>query len=127
MPTDADRVKNVFLSAAAKPPADRAVFLDETCGPDRELRAAVDRLLAAHDRPDSLLDRPVNGFADENATLTGCAADPRSTARRRSTAVRPRTPTYSRFCPRRGSRGRSAGWTTTRRSRWSVAAAWGSC
>jgi WD40 repeat protein/serine/threonine protein kinase len=58
MPVDPRRVRDVFLSAAEVPVPDRLAYLDRVCGPDLELRAAVERLLAAHDAPAGLLDRP---------------------------------------------------------------------
>ena len=58
MPADPARVKNLFLAAAELPPDARPEFLAAACGPDRELREAVDRLVTAHQNPVSLLDRP---------------------------------------------------------------------
>jgi WD40 repeat protein len=59
MPADPNRVRDVFLSAAAVPDAERAAYLDRACDPDLELRAEVERLLAAHDAPASVLEPPV--------------------------------------------------------------------
>jgi len=42
-----DEVDALFSEALAIDPAERAAFLDARCGGDRELRAAVERLLAA--------------------------------------------------------------------------------
>jgi serine/threonine protein kinase len=57
MSADAKRVRDLFLAAVELPTADRAAFLDREAGhPD--LRAAVERLLAAHDQPASVLDGP---------------------------------------------------------------------
>src|SRR4051794_13034264 len=58
MPTDPQAVRDHFLAAAALAPAERAAYLAEHCG-DAALRAAVERLLAAHDRPARVLERPV--------------------------------------------------------------------
>ena len=58
MAADPARVRNVFLSATDLPPAARPEYLADACGADSVLRAAVERLLAAHERPDSLLDCP---------------------------------------------------------------------
>jgi hypothetical protein len=57
MPADRDRVKTLFLAATDLPPADVPAFLAEQCGQDDELRAAVERLLAAHSEPDSRIER----------------------------------------------------------------------
>ena len=48
----------LFHEALAKPPAERAAFLDEACAGQPELRAAVEMLLAGHDASGSLLDKP---------------------------------------------------------------------
>jgi serine/threonine protein kinase/tetratricopeptide (TPR) repeat protein len=58
----------LFLSAAELPTADRGAFLSASDGGDAELRAAVERLLAALEQPASFLDRklpgmPTAGFA----------------------------------------------------------------
>src|SRR5215218_10113156 len=68
MPADVKSAKDVFLAAAALPTAERPDFLAGACGPDPALRAAVERLLEAHDRPDSLLDPPP---ADRSGPPTG--------------------------------------------------------
>jgi WD40 repeat protein/serine/threonine protein kinase/tetratricopeptide (TPR) repeat protein len=59
MAVDPARVRDVFLSAAAVPDAQRAAHLDCACGPDCELRAEVERLLAAHADPASVLEPPL--------------------------------------------------------------------
>ncbi len=51
MPADPKRVRDLFLGAAELPAADRAAYLSNHCGDDAELRAAVERLLAAHEGP----------------------------------------------------------------------------
>jgi serine/threonine protein kinase/Flp pilus assembly protein TadD len=48
----------LFHEALAQPVAERAAFLDEACAGHPELRAGVEALLAAHEAPGSLLDRP---------------------------------------------------------------------
>jgi eukaryotic-like serine/threonine-protein kinase len=67
MPIDPQRVRDVFLSAAELPDPERASYLDRACGPDAELRAAVERLLAAHAAPAGLLESP----AANSLSLTG--------------------------------------------------------
>jgi WD40 repeat protein/serine/threonine protein kinase len=49
-------VRDLFLAAAELPAADRDGYLTQHCGGDAELRAAVERLLAAHEQPASVLD-----------------------------------------------------------------------
>jgi serine/threonine protein kinase/WD40 repeat protein len=49
--------KSVFLRAIELAAAEeRAAFLDTACGSNRQLRADVEALLSAHDRPQELLD-----------------------------------------------------------------------
>ncbi len=49
MSVDPNRVETIFHAALALPAADRGAFLAAECGADAELRARVERLLAAHD------------------------------------------------------------------------------
>src|SRR3984957_3028090 len=58
MPTDPNRVQEVFLAAAELSPVERLAYLAEDCGPDAAPRAAVERLLAAHADPASILESP---------------------------------------------------------------------
>jgi serine/threonine protein kinase len=52
------QAKDVFLQALEiAVPAERAAFLDAACAEDDGLRQRVEALLAAHERPESLLDR----------------------------------------------------------------------
>jgi serine/threonine protein kinase len=62
MPADPKLVRDLFLAAAELPTADRSTYLADHCGQDAELRAAVERLLAAHEQPASVLDRPAPGM-----------------------------------------------------------------
>ena len=49
----------IFANAVAKASLEqRTAYLDEACGGDNEFRARVEELLDAHDRPDSLFDKP---------------------------------------------------------------------
>src|SRR5262249_1981516 len=50
--------ETLFHEALARPPAERAAFLDQACAGQPELRAAVEALLAAHEGSGSLLDKP---------------------------------------------------------------------
>jgi eukaryotic-like serine/threonine-protein kinase len=59
MPADPKRVRSVFLMAIEhEDPVHRATVLDRECSTDPELRQMVEALLRAHDRPDTVLDRP---------------------------------------------------------------------
>jgi serine/threonine protein kinase/tetratricopeptide (TPR) repeat protein len=59
MPADPNRVKAVFLAAAESPDeVAREACLERECGPDAELRARVEALLAAHDQPGGLVPEP---------------------------------------------------------------------
>jgi serine/threonine protein kinase/tetratricopeptide (TPR) repeat protein len=60
MPVDPKLVRDHFLAAVELAPAERAAYLTAHCG-EAELRAAVERLLAAHDQPAAVLNRPVLG------------------------------------------------------------------
>ena len=53
-----DRVKEVFQDVLALPLEERTAALDAACGADRELRAEVQSLLAAHLAAGSFADRP---------------------------------------------------------------------
>ena len=56
MPADPDRIKDLFLASINLPVAARSGFLADACKGDPELQAAVERLLAAHNSPDSRID-----------------------------------------------------------------------
>ena len=55
------RVWAIFEQSLDLPAADRGAFLAETCGDDARLQRAVERMLAADQGADSLLDRPLLG------------------------------------------------------------------
>src|SRR5438093_276483 len=67
MSTDPKLVRDQFLAAAELSAAEREAYLTAHCGGDADLRAALERLLAAHDQPASVLNRP----APHVAELTG--------------------------------------------------------
>lgn len=50
--------ETLFNEALAKSSAERAAFLDAACAGQPDLRAAVEALLAAHERSDNVLDKP---------------------------------------------------------------------
>jgi eukaryotic-like serine/threonine-protein kinase len=75
MPTDPRRVKDLFVAALDQPDdSARQAFLDRECGDDADLRRRLDVLLAAHDRPDAAVDRPLAAPA-EDVTVTAAPAD----------------------------------------------------
>jgi tetratricopeptide (TPR) repeat protein/serine/threonine protein kinase len=51
-------LKELFLAALEVAPADRAAWLERECAGDAALREHLGLMLAAHDAPQSLLDRP---------------------------------------------------------------------
>src|SRR3954452_22319824 len=64
----------LFHEALSKPVSERAAFLDADCAGQPELRAAVEALLAAHEAPGSLLDKPPG---DLGCTVASDAGDPK--------------------------------------------------
>ena len=56
MPTDPNRVRELFLAALQRSPEQRPDFLAEICGNDADLRAEIDRLLIANGDPDSSVE-----------------------------------------------------------------------
>ncbi len=56
MPADPNRVRDVFLAVLELSPEQRPAYLAYTCEGDADLRAEVERLLAANADPDSILD-----------------------------------------------------------------------
>ena len=70
MALDSRRVKALFNAALDLPdPADRPAFLERECRDDRELRARLEELLAAHDQPASALERPLAVDPGETSAL----------------------------------------------------------
>jgi tetratricopeptide (TPR) repeat protein len=57
MPHEAPSLKELFLAALDVATAERPAWLERECGPDTELRQRIELMLAAHDTPQSLLDR----------------------------------------------------------------------
>ncbi len=57
--------RSIFLEALDRESEEaRSAYLDQACVGNDELRAAVERLLGAHNLPDNPLDRPIGGSAD---------------------------------------------------------------
>src|SRR5437763_13554138 len=67
MPAELHSLKELFLAALAVAPAERVAWLERACGQDVELRGRLEGMLAAHDQPQSLLDRnsPTTGAGEE--------------------------------------------------------------
>src|SRR5262245_56961284 len=59
--------ETLFEEALARSPEERAAFLDRACAGRPELRAAVEELLAAHERSGHVLDRPPARAGDPGA------------------------------------------------------------
>src|SRR2546423_12476225 len=53
------QIKTIFHRAVDTDPAERAGFLREACGVDRELLQEVESLLASDETPGSLLEKPI--------------------------------------------------------------------
>jgi len=71
MAIDAQRVKELFGVALGFTDApSRSAFLDRECGADADLRRRLDDLLAAHEHPESALERPL-GAPAETAPFEG--------------------------------------------------------
>ncbi|WP_435009411.1 protein kinase domain-containing protein [Tundrisphaera lichenicola] len=65
MPTDPNRVKDIFLEAAARPDETaRVAYLERACGGDAALRDRVEVLLRSHDASGSFLGSPAAASAD---------------------------------------------------------------
>ena len=67
MPETADRIESLFAAAVALAPEERGAYLERKCSGDAALRDRLVALLRAHDRAGHVIDRPVNGDADETA------------------------------------------------------------
>lgn len=65
------QIKELFYAALDLAPGAQADFLDRSCVNDAALRADLESLLAAHQRPNSFLEQPVNV-----AALGAIAEDP---------------------------------------------------
>src|SRR6516162_589990 len=69
MPGELPSLKELFLAALAVAPAERGAWLERACVGDVERRRHLERMLAAHDLPQSLLDRPAAGAAPAEGTV----------------------------------------------------------
>ena len=59
MPSQRERLKELFGAASELKPEERAAFLDRECNGDAELRRELDALLAAHADSGSFLEHPL--------------------------------------------------------------------
>ena len=77
MPVDPIRVRDIFLAAVELSTEDRPKYLAEACQDDAELRAEVDRLLAANANPDSILEpgSPTAAFDPDPQNTTEMATE----------------------------------------------------
>jgi WD40 repeat protein len=71
-------LKALFLASLAVAPEERAAWLEGACGPDADLRQRVERMLDAHEAPQSLLDRLAPAAEPPEATTGAAAAEPPS-------------------------------------------------
>jgi serine/threonine protein kinase/formylglycine-generating enzyme required for sulfatase activity len=69
MPADPKRVRDLFLAAAELPAGDRAAYLSANDGGDADLRAAVERLLVAHEQPAPVLVSSASGVPNDAAPM----------------------------------------------------------
>src|SRR5688572_13073360 len=58
MATNPAKLEELFEAARTRPRDQRNAYLDEACGDDAELRAAVESLLEAHDAAGNFLHPP---------------------------------------------------------------------
>lgn len=63
-PTRWERIESICLAALERTPDDRAVFLDEACGGDRDLRREVESLLQQLQADPTFLETPLARVAD---------------------------------------------------------------
>lgn len=62
--TQAEAAEQLGISRSTADPTERAAFLAQACGGDRELRSEVERLLAAHQQAGDFLETPVYPTAE---------------------------------------------------------------
>jgi serine/threonine protein kinase/Flp pilus assembly protein TadD len=68
MASQSEFVEQLFEAALASEPAERADFLEEACGGDRELRRTIEELLAEDARAGSFLEHSIFDFFDPATT-----------------------------------------------------------
>ena len=70
-PADWPRVREVFEAALAAPATEQRAYVTAACGDDGALLAAVEQLLASHDRAGSFLETPANATISDIGETTG--------------------------------------------------------
>ena len=70
MATHLKRKTSFFGPWKRNPATERQQYLDDACGDDADLRRRVDALLAAHDQPESYVDRPAIQRSSDSGTET---------------------------------------------------------
>ena len=60
-----ENLKEIFHAAVALPPKERAAYLDQACGGNQSVRAAVESLLKSHGESDNFVDQPAYRAAAE--------------------------------------------------------------
>ncbi len=73
---DPDVLRDVFDRAVSLPPRERPAFLVTACADNQQLRAAVDRLLAADAGAASLFAEPGTATSDPSATSDTSPSSP---------------------------------------------------
>jgi eukaryotic-like serine/threonine-protein kinase len=61
-------INDIFLSAAERPPQERAAFLEEACHGDERLRREVESLIACDERAENFIESPAFEVAPELLT-----------------------------------------------------------
>jgi eukaryotic-like serine/threonine-protein kinase len=65
------QVEALYNDTLALPPNQRTVFLDRSCGNDRDLRSEIESLLACENAADTYLEKPAIHFAAESLASEG--------------------------------------------------------
>jgi serine/threonine protein kinase/tetratricopeptide (TPR) repeat protein len=76
MAETADRVESLFAAAVALRPEERGAYLERECSGESALRDRILALLRAHDLAGHVIDRPVNGDADQTAGYARTSEQP---------------------------------------------------
>src|SRR5437763_1298674 len=71
---DDQNERTLFCEALAKPPGDRAAYLDSVCADDAQLRARLEALLAGHERAGDFLASPPPGLTPSAITAAAAMA-----------------------------------------------------
>ena len=88
MSAEPNRVRDLFHAVVEIPASGRSAYLAEACGPDADLRAGVEQLLAADTEPENVLDRIAHAMRRPRAaTCRSSTLNGTSWARRSRAAV----------------------------------------